>query len=261
MRALFTAATGMEAQQLRIDAIANNLANVTTTGFKRSRADFQDLFYETVRAPGATSANGSSLPVGVQVGHGSKLASMSKVYTQGDRTSTGRDLDIAVDGNGFFQIQRPGGETVYTRDGSFKLDRDGTLVTSQGYEVLPTIQIPEDALQVTILADGTVSVLSAGSTVPNDLGQIELARFVNPSGLMAVGNNLLVPSEASGDPETGQPDDNGFGAVSQGFLESSNVNIAEELVKMILAQRAFEVSSRVIKAGDEMLQTAAALQR
>ena len=261
MRALFTAATGMEAQQLRIDAVANHLANVTTTGFKRTRADFHDLFYDTIRAPGAAASTGEALPVGVQVGHGTKLAAMSKVYSQGDRTSTGRSLDLAVDGDGFFQVQRPAGDTAYTRDGAFRLDRDGTLVTSQGYAVLPNIQLPTDAVQVTILADGTVSVLTGQSTQPTDVGQIELARFVNPSGLLSIGNNLLVPSEASGDPETGRPDDPGFGAISQGMLESSNVNIAEELVQMILAQRAFEVNSRVIQAGDEMLRTAAALDR
>ena len=261
MRALFTAATGMEAQQLRIDAVANNLANVTTTGFKRTRAEFQDLFYDTIRAAGAASANGATLPIGVQVGHGTKLAGMSKIYTQGDRASTGRSLDVAIDGDGFFQIQRPGGETVYTRDGSFQVDRDGALVTSQGYQTIPTIQIPTDAVQVTILPDGTVSVLTGGTTQPTDVGQIELARFVNPSGLMGIGNNLLINTEASGDPETGVADENGFGAISQGYLESSNVNIAEELVQMILAQRAFEVNSKVIQAGDEMMRTAAALDR
>ena len=261
MRALFTAATGMEAQQLRIDAVANNLANVTTTGFKRSRADFQDLFYDTLQAPGAASANGATLPAGVQVGHGTRLAAMSRVYTQGDRTNTGRNLDLAIDGEGFFQLQRPGGETVYTRDGSFQLDRDGTIVNAQGFALIPTLSVPTDATQITILADGTVSVLTGQSTQPTDVGQIELARFVNPAGLRATGGNIVVPTEASGDPETGPADDAGFGAVSQGFLESSNVNIAEELVEMILAQRAFEVSSRVIQAGDEMLRTAAQLQR
>ena len=261
MRALFTAATGMEAQQLRIDTVANNLANVTTTGFKRGRANFQDLLYDTIQAPGAASATGEALPTGIQIGHGVRLASMGRVYTQGERTNTGRNLDLAIDGEGFFQLQRSGGETVYTRDGSFQVNRDGTLVNAQGLEVVPSIQIPTDATQITILADGTVSVLTGQSNLPNQVGQIELARFVNPAGLRAAGNNQLVPTEASGDPETGPADANGFGAVSQGFLESSNVNIAEELVEMILAQRAFEVSSRVIQAGDEMLRTASSLQR
>jgi len=261
MRALFTAATGMEAQQIRIDAIANNLANVTTNGFKRSRADFQDLFYDTLQAPGATSANGANLPAGIQIGHGTRLASMSSVYSQGDPTNTARDLDVAITGQGFFQIQRPGGETVYTRDGAFQVDRDGTMVNSQGFALVPNIQIPTDAVQITILPDGTVSVLTGDDTEPTDVGQIELARFVNPAGLRALGNNLLAPSEASGDPETGVAEEAGFGSVTQGFLESSNVNVAEELVQMILAQRAFEVNSRVIQASDEMLSTASQLQR
>lgn len=261
MRAFFTAATGMDAQQLRIDAIANNLANVNTTGFKRSRADFRDLFYETIQAPGAASANGTALPTGIQVGHGVRLAAMSPIHSQGDRVNTGRDFDLAIDGEGFFQVQRADGETVYTRDGAFSVDRDGAVVTSQGLELIPSIQVPTDAVQVTILSDGTVSVLTGQSTVPTDVGQIELVRFVNPAGLRSSGNNLLVQTDASGDPETGVADEDGFGAISQGALESSNVNIAEELVQMILAQRAFEVTSRVIQAGDEMLQTASALQR
>jgi flagellar basal-body rod protein FlgG len=261
MRALFTAATGMEAQQVRIDTVANNLANVTTSGFKKARPEFQDLFYEVLRAPGATSADGTSLPTGAQVGHGVKLGAIAKIHGQGQLLSTGRDLDIAVDGDGFFQIQRPGGETLYTRDGTFQLDRDGNVVSNQGFPLLPNVQVPIDTLSVTIFADGTVSALIAGDTEPTELGRLELARFANPSGLLSLGNNLAVPTEASGDPETGLPGETGFGELSQGFLESSNVNIAEELVQMILAQRAFEVNSRVIQAGDEMLQTATALAR
>jgi len=261
MRALFTAATGMEAQQVRIDTVANNLANVTTSGFKKARPEFQDLFYEVLRAPGATSADGSSLPTGAQVGHGVKLGAIAKIHGQGQLLSTGRDLDVAVDGDGFFQIQRPGGETLYTRDGTFQLDRDGNVVSNQGFPLLPNVQVPIDTLSVTIFADGTVSALIAGDTEPTELGRLELARFANPSGLLSLGNNLAVPTEASGDPETGLPGESGFGELAQGFLESSNVNIAEELVQMILAQRAFEVNSRVIQAGDEMLQTATALAR
>jgi flagellar basal-body rod protein FlgG len=261
MRALFTAATGMDAQQLRIDSIANNLANVMTTGFKKSRAEFQDLFYETLKAPGAEAASGEALPTGVQVGHGVRLSAMSRVFSQGDRTNTGRDLDFAIDGDGFFQLQRAGGETVYTRDGSFQVDRDGSLVNSQGFLLFPAIQVPTDSIQITVLADGTVSALLAGDTEPTELGQIQIARFLNPAGLRALGNNLFAPSQSSGDPEIGVPSEEGFGELTQGFLESSNVNIAEELVQMILAQRAFEVNSRVIKTGDEMLQAAAMLQR
>ena len=256
MRALFTAATGMDSQQLRIDTIANNLANVSTTGFKKTRAEFQDLFYETLRAPGAQASNGETLPTGAQVGHGVKLAGVSRIFSQGDRSNTARDLDIAIDGDGFFQIQESGGQVFYTRDGSFSMDSDGNLVNDQGNLLEPNIQIPIDAIQLTVLQDGTVSALLAGQSAPQDLGQIEIARFQNPSGLLALGGNRFVPSDSSGDPETGTPGDTGFGTVAQGFLESSNVNMAEELVKMILAQRAFEVNSRVIEASDEMLQRA-----
>jgi flagellar basal-body rod protein FlgG len=261
MRALFTAATGMEAQQVRIDTIANNLANVGTTAFKKGRAEFQDLFYEVLSAPGAPTTTGEQIPTGVQVGHGSKLSSVSAIYTQGERVNTGKDLDLAIDGDGFFQVERPGGETVYTRDGTFKRDRDGNLVTSAGYALLPNIQIPSDTIQITIVADGTVSVLQPGIIQPTTLGRIELARFANPAGLRQLGGNLLAPTEASGDPELGNPDSEGFGSISQGFLESSNVNVAEELVNMILAQRAFELNSRVIQTGDEMLQVAGNLSR
>ena len=261
MRALFTAATGMEAQQTRIDSVAHNLANVTTTGFKKWRPEFQDLFYEVLRAPGASSAEGTTIPTGAHVGHGVKLAAIGRIHSQGQRQSTARDLDLSINGDGFLQVQRAGGETLYTRDGSLQLDRDGTLVTSQGDPIVPTITVPTDTLELAILPDGTVSALIAGDTNPTQLGQIELARFVNPAGLRALGTNLLAPSEASGDPETGTPGTIGFGELAQGFLEASNVNIAEELVQMILAQRAFEVNSRVMRAGDEMLQTAGALSR
>ncbi len=256
MRALFTAATGMDAQQFRIDAIANNLANVSTTGFKRQRAEFQDLFYETLRAPGAQAADGSALPTGAQIGHGVKLGGVNPIHTQGDRVATQRDLDMTIEGDGYFQMTTPTGELAYSRDGSFALDRDGNLVNDQGMLLEPNITIPIDTIQVTILQDGTVSALQAGQTSPQQLGQIEIARFANPAGLRALGSNLYTPSEASGDPETGTPNDQGFGSSEQGFLESSNVNMAEELVQMILAQRAFEINSRVIRAGDQMMQTA-----
>ncbi len=259
MRALFTAATGMEAQQLRIDAIANNLANVTTTGFKKWRPEFQDLFYEVLQAPGAQAADGSSLPTGAQIGHGVRSSGVSRVFTQGDRANTGNQLDLSIDGDGFFQVQKAGGETVYTRDGSLKRDRDGNVVTAAGNLLLPSIQIPPDAVQITILPDGTMSAVLAGQTQPSQLGQLELARFANPAGMRALGGNLFAPTQASGDPETGIPDQDGLGSIAQGFLEVSNVNVAEELVNMILAQRAFEVNSRVIRAGDEMLQTAASV--
>jgi flagellar basal-body rod protein FlgG len=259
MRALFTAATGMEAQQSQIDAIANNIANVNTTGFKRTRTEFQDLFYETLRAPGSAAADGSTLPTGVQVGHGVQLAAINTIFTAGDRVNTGNPLDMAIDGAGFFQIQRPTGEIIYTRDGTFKVDGQGNVVTAQGYQLIPTITIPPDALSVTVRPDGTVNVEQPGSPTPTNLGQIELARFANPAGLRKVGGNLYEATEASGDPENGIASENGFGAVASGFLEGSNVQVAEELVQMILAQRAFEVNSRVIQAGDEMLRLASQL--
>jgi len=261
MRALFTAATGMEAQQSQIDTIANNIANVGTTGFKRSRAEFQDLFYETLRAPGATGTDGSVLPTGVQVGHGVQLAAVNTIYSAGDRINTGNPLDLAIDGTGFFQIQRPTGETVYTRDGTFKLDADGNVVTTLGYQLIPNITVPPDTTSLTILPDGTVNAVQAGQAQPTNLGQIQLTRFANPAGLRTSGGNLLEATQASGDPQTGIPQQTGFGAVSAGFLEGSNVEVAEELVQMILAQRAFEVSSRVIQAGDEMLRVASQLSQ
>jgi len=261
MRALFTAATGMEAQQSQIDTIANNIANVGTTGFKRSRTEFQDLFYETLRAPGAAGTDGSVLPTGVQVGHGVKLAAINTIYSAGDRVNTGNPLDLAIDGQGFFQILRPTGETVYTRDGTFKLDSNGNVVTTLGYQLIPNLTVPPDTISITVLSDGTVNAMQAGQTQPTNLGQIQLARFANPSGLRTAGGNLLEATQASGDPQTGIPEQNGYGAVSAGFLEGSNVEVAEELVQMILAQRAFEVSSRVIQAGDEMLRIASQLSQ
>ena len=261
MRALFTAATGMEAQQMRIDAISNNLANVNTTGFKKWRPDFQDLFYQVLQAPGARSAGGAALPTGTQIGHGVRVASIGRVHTQGDRQNTGGELDLTIDGEGFFQVQKPGGETIYTRDGSFSRDRDGNVVSADGFLLLPNITIPSDALDITVTRDGTLSVSIPGQTELSQVGQINLVRFVNPEGLRALGGNSFAPTDSSGDPETGTPDATGFGSIAQGALEGSNVNVAEELVNMILAQRAFEVNSRVIQAGDEMLQTATSVTR
>lgn len=260
MRALFTAATGMSAQQTRLDTISNNLANVATSGFKRSRAEFQDLFYETLRAPGASASTGATLPTGVQIGSGVRLASVAKQFSQGDAQRTDNELDLMIQGDGFFQIDKPTGETLYTRDGSFELDRDGNVVTSEGFQLNPNIQIPADGTNVTITRDGTVSYTDAANQ-PVQAGQIELARFANPAGLVAQGSNFFIPSDASGDATTGIPDQDGMGSLAQGFLESSNVNVAEELVHMILAQRAFELNSRVIQAGDQMLQTVGSLYR
>jgi flagellar basal-body rod protein FlgG len=251
----------MEAQQTRIDNIANNIANVATTGFKKWRAEFQDLFYEVLRAPGVQASDGTQVPTGVQVGHGVRLAAVSRITTPGDRVRTAHDLDLAIDGEGYFQLQRADGQTVYTRDGTFKRSSTGEIVSIHGYSLIPGITIPDEAIQITILEDGTVTALTPTDPTPAQLGQIQTARFTNPAGLRAMGNNVFLPTEASGTPQTGTPDADGFGAIAQGFLESSNVNIAEELVGMILAQRAFEVNARVIQAGDEMLQAAAAITR
>jgi flagellar basal-body rod protein FlgG len=246
----------MDAQQVRIDTIANNLANVGTTGFKQHRAEFQDLFYDTLQDPGAETTTGEVLPTGSQIGHGVALGAITRVHTQGDRIATSRELDVSIDGAGYLQVQLPSGDLGYTRDGALQLGPDGTLMTSAGLVVQPELQIPNDALTITILDDGTLSASTAGSTTPTVVGQLELARFANPSGLRAVGGNLYEATTGSGDPEAGAPGDPGFGTISQGFLESSNVNMAEELVRLIMAQRAFEVNSRVIQTADEMLQRA-----
>jgi len=259
LRALYTAATGMNAQQVRIDAIANNLANVSTTGYKKMSPEFEDLFYETLQAPGAPDASGAALPTGAQVGHGVKLGAVTRIHSQGEAIATSRDLDLAIDGDGYFQIESSDGETQYTRDGAFQLNQDGSLVTRQGGLLIPNVQVPSDADVITIRDDGTITALIAGNTAPTQLGQLEITRFTNSAGLRALGSNLFAATEASGDPETGTPGDQGFGDISQGFLESSNVDMAEELVRMILAQRAFEVNSRVIQATDEMLQRASNL--
>jgi flagellar basal-body rod protein FlgG len=245
----------MTAQQLNLDVIANNLANVNTTAFKRSRVDFQDLLYQTLRAPGAISAQGLEIPSGIQLGHGVGVASITKVFLQGSFAQTGNSLDIAIEGDGFYQITLPDGEIGYSRDGSFKLNRDGTIVTADGFPLEPEISIPEDAINITVGADGTVSVTLSDSTT-DELGQIEVARFVNPAGLLSQGRNLFRESEASGDPILSIPGEEGAGTLRQGFLESSNVSVVDEIVQLIITQRAFEVNSSVIRTSDEMLQTA-----
>jgi len=253
-RALFIAATGMEAQRLNIDVISNNLANVNTTGFKKSRADFQELLYQGIKTAGAMTAGGTELPSGIQIGLGVKPAAVQKIFQQGDFVSTGNSLDLVIEGDGFFQILTPEGEIAYTRAGAFKLDSEGRIVNSDGYPLEPSITIPSDTLEITIASDGTVSVLQAGSTTPTSVGQIELARFINPGGLKAIGKNLFMPTGASGDPITGTPGSEGLGSINQGFLEMSNVNVVEEMVNMIVSQRAYELNSKVIQSSDEMLQ-------
>ncbi|MBI2889669.1 MAG: flagellar basal-body rod protein FlgG [Nitrospirae bacterium] len=262
IRSLYTSATGMSAQQLNVDVIANNLANVNTTGFRRSRVEFQDLFYQTLRAPGAPSVLlGTEVPMGLQVGLGVRPVGTSKIFLQGTFEKSNNPFDIAIEGNGFFQVQKPNGEIAYTRAGSFSPDSQGRLMTPDGLLLSPELAVPSDAVQVSIEKDGTVSALIDGEITPVELGTVELARFVNPGGLQSVGDNLFLPTAASGEPIVGIPGEEGFGQLSQGFLESSNVNTVEELVHMILAQRAYELNSRVVQASDEMLQTANGLKR
>ncbi|MBI5408340.1 MAG: flagellar basal-body rod protein FlgG [Nitrospirae bacterium] len=260
-RSLFIAATGMEAQRLGIDVISNNLANVNTTGFKKSRADFQELLYQGIKTAGAASAEGVELPSGIQVGLGVKPAAVQKMFQQGDFVATGNNLDLVIEGQGFFQITKPDGEIAYTRAGSFKLDSEGNMVNSDGYPLEPAITIPANTLQITINTDGTVSALQAGSSTPAQVGQIELAQFINTGGLNAIGKNLFLPTSASGEATTGNPGSDGLGTVNQGFLEMSNVNIVEEMVNMIVSQRAYELNSKVVQSSDEMLQVANNVKR
>jgi len=260
-RSLFIAATGMDAQRINIDVISNNLANVNTNGFKKSRADFQELLYQGLKTPGAASGNGSEVPTGIQVGLGVKPAAVQKMFQQGDFVSTSNPLDMVIEGDGFFQINTPDGDIAYTRSGAFKLDSSGNIVNSDGYLMEPAITIPIDTLEITISSDGTVSVMQPGSNTPSQVGQIETAQFVNPGGLIALGKNLFQPSGSSGDPTTGAPDSEGRGSINQGFLELSNVNIVEEMVNMIVSQRAYELNSKVVQSSDEMLQMANNLKR
>lgn len=252
--ALFSAATGMEAQETNINVIANNLANVNTTGFKRSRANFQDLLYHNLRAVGSSTSDDTEVPTGIQVGLGTRTASVEKVYTTGDYEKTGNDLDMAIEGEGFFQVAMPNGETAYTRDGSFKTDSQGRLVTADGNPVEPAITVPENATKLAVGKGGTVMAFLDGEAEGNDLGILELARFGNPSGLKSLGGNLLQESTASGSPILGDPGDSGLGTIAQGFLENSNVSIMKEMISLIAGQRAYEVNSKAVKAADEILQ-------
>jgi flagellar basal-body rod protein FlgG len=261
MRALWTAATGMHAQQVTLDVISNNLANVQTAGFKRSRVDFQDLVYEILQAPGATSAQGQEVPSGFQVGHGSRAVATQRLFIKGDLQQTGNSLDLAIEGDGFFQVELPSGDIGYTRAGAFKKNSQGQMVTSDGFAVQPQITIPQSATSVTIGVDGTVSVVQAGQAQPQTVGTIELVRFINPAGLESQGRNLFLPTQASGDATPGAPGRDGIGTLLQGFVEGSNVNVVEEMVGMIVTQRAYEINSRAIRTADEMMQTANNLVR
>ncbi|MFT6916779.1 MAG: flagellar basal-body rod protein FlgG [Motiliproteus sp.] len=251
--ALFVAKTGLSAQDTALRVVSNNLANLSTDGFKRDRAVFEDLVYQIKRQPGAQSAEGTELPSGLQLGTGVRTAGTVKQFTQGTLNVTDQNLDIAVEGRGFFQIAMPNGETAYTRSGRFQLNSSGQVVTAQGYLLDPQITIPEDATSVSIGNDGTVSVTQGGSTVATQIGQLSLAGFTNPTGLQAMGGNMFQQTVSSGAPSTGNPDSAAFGRTVQGALENSNVNSVEELVNMISTQRAFEMNSKVISTVDQML--------
>ncbi len=252
--ALWTAKTGLDAQQTRMQVISHNLANVSTTGYKRSRPAFADLLYQTVRQPGAQSSQNTQLPSGLMVGTGVRVISTEKIFTQGNFQQTENPLDISIQGRGFFPITMPDGTVAYTKDGSFEMDAQGRMVTSNGYELQPGITIPPNALSLTIAGDGTVSALEAGNAAPTQLGNLQLVDFVNVAGLQPVGDNLFKETAASGAPQPGTPGLTGLGTLMQGSLESSNVNVVEELVNMIETQRAYEMNSKAIERVDQMLQ-------
>ncbi len=254
IRSLWIAKTGMEAQQTQLDTISHNLANVGTNGFKRGHVVFEDLIYQNLRQAGAASSDQTTLPTGLQVGLGVRAAATSRNFGQGNLQQTSNNLDLAIKGNGFFQIQLPDGTTGYTRDGSLQVDGAGQLVTNNGYPVQPGITIPANAQSVTIAADGTVNVALPGQPTPQSIGQLNLASFVNPSGLEPKGQNLWGETAASGTPNAGAPGSNGLGALQQGYVETSNVNVVEELVAMIATQRAYELNSKAIQTSDQMLQ-------
>ncbi len=251
---LWIAKTGLDAQQTRMATISNNLANVSTAGFKRGRAVFEDLLYQNIRQVGAQSSQDTELPSGLLQGTGVRVVATEKLFTQGNLETTENALDVAIDGKGFIQVLLPDGTISYTRDGSLALDSNGQMVSANGYSIEPAITIPQDALSVSIGADGTVSVLTPGNTTPSQVGTLQLADFVNPAGLQAIGKNLFLESGSSGNPQTGNPGLNGLGSIVQGFIESSNVNVVEELVSMIETQRAYEMNSKAISTTDQMLQ-------
>lgn len=257
---LYSAATGMEAQQTNLDVIANNIANVSTAGFKKNTVEFQDLLYHNQRPAGGETGGGNIVPTNVQIGNGTKVISTSKVFTQGQLKETGQELDIAIDGEGFFEIERPDGTSAYTRDGAFKINADGEVVTSDGLPVQNGwAAVPPTTTDIAITSTGNVTYLLADGSTQN--AQVQLARFPNPGGLKAIGRNLFIETEASGAPELGNPDQNNFGALQQGFLELSNVNIVQEMVDMIVAQRAYETNSKAIQTSDQMLSQANQIKR
>lgn len=253
IRSLWIARTGLDAQQTQLDVISNNLANVSTNGFKRSRAVFEDLLYQTLRQPGAQNTQETKISSGLQIGTGVRPVATERIHTQGNLQQTGNSLDLAIQGNGFLQIQLPDGTTAYTRDGSLQMDDQGQIVTASGYTLQPPVVIPNDALSVTVGKDGTVSVMQPGQTAPTVVGNVQLATFVNPGGLQSAGENLFLETASSGTPTPNTPGTNGAGVINQGYVETSNVNVAEELVNMITTQRAYELNSRSIQTSDQML--------
>lgn len=261
MRSLDIGATGMLAQQTNVDVISNNIANMTTTGYKRQRAAFSDLMYQNIDRPGSTSSNvGTVVPSGIQIGLGVRNSAVYRLHEQGPITLTENPLDLAITGEGFFQIQMPSGETAYTRDGTFQISETGQLVTSQGYPVQPSITIPADATDIEINEAGQVIVSLPGQVALSNVGQLQLATFINPTGLNAIGDNLLLETEASGTANTGNPNENRFGSIRQGALEQSNVNVVQEITALIAAQRAYEMNSNVIQTSDEMMQSVSQLR-
>lgn len=259
MRSLSIAKTGLEAQQTQLDAITHNLANTATNGYKRSRAVFEDLLYQNIRQAGGPTTQETTMPTGLQLGTGTRAVATARDFSQGSLSQSGNPLDLAINGQGFFQVQMADGTTAYTRDGAFQVDANGQLVTASGYPVSPAITIPANAQTITIGKDGTVSATVPGSTAPQALGQLQLASFMNPAGLDPRGGNLFAETAASGTPQTGNPASNGLGAINQGAVESSNVNVVEELVAMIQAQRAYEINSKAIQTSDQMLARLAQL--
>ncbi|MGD9156957.1 MAG: flagellar basal-body rod protein FlgG [Desulfobacteraceae bacterium] len=260
IRSLWTAASGMSAQKLNMDVIAQNLANVNTSGFKKSRADFEDLLYQNLKSPGADTSSGGQIPTGIQIGMGTRPVSVQKIFSQGDFTQTGNPLDMAIEGNGFFRIIS-NGEEVYTRAGSFKLDSEGYIVTSQGDRLQPEVSIPSNSVTFTIDSGGSLVAMEADGSTVTATAQLTLYNFVNPSGMKSLGGNYYSPTEASGDPVEGNPGVDGLGTVVQGSLEMSNVDVVEEMVNMIAGQRAYEISSKSIRAADEMMQMANNIKR
>lgn len=254
IRSLWISKTGLDAQQTQMDVISNNLANVSTSGFKKSRAVFEDLLYQNIRQVGAQTSQQSQSPSGLQLGTGVKPVATERIFTQGNLQQTSNDKDVAIQGQGFFQILLPDGTTAYTRDGSFQIDNQGQLVTASGFPVQPAITIPANAQSLSIGRDGVVSITTPNSTATTQIGQIQLATFINPAGLQGKGENLYVETTASGNPNTNVPGTNGAGLLSQGYVETSNVNVVEELVSMIQTQRAYEINSKAITTSDQMLQ-------